>query len=120
MPGCLYLGYLRNSARCALVERLEARRLLSAVVGRFVFYNDSAWNSSTGGDDAAIAIDNSALLPGQTATIANDTSCSKRINDLMVEIPGLPINTSATFDDFTFKVRKRNDPSSFSAAPAPA
>ena len=76
------------------LERLESRRLLSIsgstpnltppqtayenlvvanVVGENIFYNDSSFDgnnpAANAADDAAIATDKTALLPGQTATL---------------------------------------------------
>ncbi len=74
--------------------------------GRYVFYNNSAFDGNDpaagAADDAAIATDKSAMLPGETATFANYTGYSRGINGIMVDIvdlPGVP-----TADDFTFKV----------------
>ena len=72
----------------------------SSVVGRDIFYNGSVFDS--GGDDAAIATDKSALLPGQTASFANYTSYSRGINGIMIDIDRL--TGTLTLADFTFKV----------------
>ncbi|MCI0535442.1 MAG: hypothetical protein L0Z50_09440, partial [Verrucomicrobiales bacterium] len=87
-----------------------------------VFYNRSAWdgNDSTANalDDAAIATDKSALLPGGTASIANYTSYHRGLNGVMLDIDGLEGSPSPA--DFTFKVGNDNTPNSWAAAPAPA
>ena len=91
------------------------------VVGRQVFYNHSAWDGNDAGasaaDDAAIATDKQALLPGQTATFANYTSYSRGINGIMVDIDGL--GGTPTASDFVFKSGNSNDPSTWTTAPAP-
>jgi sialidase-1 len=93
----------------------------AAVVDRKVFYNYSRFDgdnaAATAGDDAAIATDKQALLPGQTASFANYTSYSAGINGVMVDIAGLP--GPVTADDFVFRIGRSADPSQWVAAPAP-
>ena len=91
------------------------------VVGRHIFYNESAFDDGQAmanwADDGAIAPDKTALLPGQTATFANYTSYSKGINGVMVDIlntPGVP-----TAADFALRMGNNEDPASWVAAPAP-
>ena len=61
----------RNRPTHVECQSLEARRLLSAVVARHLFYDNSYFDQFTAGpgpsDDAAIAIDKQALLPGEQA-----------------------------------------------------
>ena len=124
------------------LEPLEARVLLSAVPGagadasvnsasaaapavvaRQIFYNNSSFDgndaAANASDDAAIAADKQALLPGHTATFANYTSYSNGINGLMVDIQGLadPANLSAS--DFVLKAGNSSDPSTWTNAPTP-
>jgi hypothetical protein len=79
----------------------------STVAGRRLFYNDSWFDqfdaSAAATDDAAIAADKQALLPGQTAAFANYSSYSHGINGIMVDIAGLPAG-SLSADDFVFRV----------------
>ena len=58
------------------------------MVGRQIFYNNSAFDDpATGGsDDDAIATDKEALLPGETAGFANYTSYSRGINGIKVAL----------------------------------
>ncbi len=121
------------------IDLLEDRRLLAvttnpavdpvfqdllsvSVVGESLFYNNSSFdgnNTSTGAaDDAAIATDKHALLPGGAASFANYSSYSRGINGLMIDVSGLP-TTTLTAADFTFTVGNSNNPGSWSAAPAP-
>ncbi len=118
------------------LERLEDRRMLSIsgsvpnltppqtsyqnlvqanVVGENIFYNDSSFDgnnpAANAADDAAIATDKAALLPGQTATFANLTNYAYGINGIMVDIAGLPGNVTA--NDFTFMVGNNNNPSTW-------
>ena len=92
-----------------------------AVTGRNIFYNNSAWDGNDAGanaaDDAAIATNKSALLPGETASFANYTSFSKGINGIMIDATGTGGTTSAS--DFTFKVGNDSTPSGWATAPAP-
>jgi hypothetical protein len=101
-------------------------RVVNTVVGRRVFYNQSKFdgNSSAANssDDAAIATDKSAYLPGSgAATFANITSYSRGINGIMVDLAGPHGAISAA--DFVFRmstqVGANNTPSTWAAAPAP-
>jgi hypothetical protein len=93
-----------------------------SVAGRHIFYNFSKFDgnnaAASAADDAAIATDKTALLPGGTAAFANYTSYIKGINGVMVDIAGLPGNVSAS--DFAFKVGNNNAPASWVNAPAPS
>ena len=86
----------------------------AGVVGRRIFYNNSAFDSIAAGksDDDAIATDKVALLPGQTASFVNYTSYSRGINGVMVDIGGLPTSTLSAAD-FTFKTGNNNTPSTW-------
>ncbi len=122
---------------CPSIDALEDRRLLSAspantiavpleavsvVVSRSVFYNNSRFDgndpAANASDDGAIAIDKTALLPGQTATFTNYTSYRGGINGVIVDIAG--IVGSPTASDFLFHVGNNNDPKTWAFAPAPA
>lgn len=91
------------------------------VVGRSVFYNHSQFDgtnpTANAADDAAIALDKRALLPGQTATMANYTSYSRGLNGILVDIDGL--SGTPTPDDFEFRTGNSADPSTWTAAPEP-
>ncbi|MCK4275221.1 MAG: right-handed parallel beta-helix repeat-containing protein, partial [Phycisphaerae bacterium] len=96
---------------------MGAYELMSTVVGRYVFYNSSAFDgnnpAANAADDAAIATDKTALLAGGTATFANYTSYASGINGIMIDIPSLPGTPSAS--DFEFKVGNDNMPGGWSA-----
>jgi uncharacterized repeat protein (TIGR03803 family) len=83
------------------------------VVGRYAFYNNSVWDgndpTANVSDLNAIAMDKSALLPGQTATYANLTNYSKGINGIIVDIAGLPGGATLTPADFEFATGNSND-----------
>ena len=107
------------------IETLERRVLMSAsVVGRYAFYNHSAWDgnntAATAQDDAAIATDKRALLPGQQALFANYTSYSRGMNGIMVDLVGLPQGANLTASDFSFRVGNTNNPGTWAIAPAPS
>jgi len=99
----------------------------STVAGRWVFYNNSAWDQNdplpNADDDNAVATDKQALLPGQTATPANITTYSRGINGIMVDIAGLADPAGVTLanigDYFTFKAGNDSNPGGWNAAPAP-
>ena len=104
-------------------EPLEARTLLSEVVGHHVFYNRSAFDGrrprAESIDDAAIDAGKVALLPGQSALPANYTSYTRGINGVMVDIAALPAGASLSDDDFAFNTGNNGQPSSWQPAPAP-
>jgi uncharacterized delta-60 repeat protein len=93
----------------------------SAVVGRRVFYNNSAFDGNNAAanpqDDAAIATDKAPLLPLQTSAGSNITSYSKGINGVMIDMTRMTSNLEA--DDFEFHVGNSNSPALWTLAPAP-
>ena len=104
----------------------------SYVVARQIFYNNSKWDGHTGFedgdpaanefDDAAIATDKTALLPGQTATFANYTSYHRGINGVMIDVDGLADPDAVGDDDlgeFVFRYGNGNDLTEWLPAPDP-
>jgi hypothetical protein len=93
----------------------------ATVVGRHIFYNQSKFDLAGFGanpaDDAAIATDKVALLPGQTSSFVNYTSYGRGINGIMVDIKGMPNDFPS--DGFEFKVGNSATPSEWATAPAP-
>ena len=96
------------------------------VVGRHVFYNNSAFDGRSGAtdgrDDGAIATDKQALLPMQTATFANLTSYTRGINGIILDVRNLPPGDATAWltpADFVFKAGVTGDPANWPAAPAP-
>jgi ELWxxDGT repeat protein len=84
----------------------------AAVVGRHVFYNNSAFDKvapanaiDDGGaaDDAAVAPDKSALLPGARASFDNVISYSRGINGVMIDVDRLPPGAGLTSQDFNVR-----------------
>jgi len=94
------------------------------VVGRYVFYNDSAWDgydaAADPNDDAAIAPDKQALLPGQVAGFEHYTSYVRGLNGLMVDIAHLAPDMTLTAADFQFLARNGDDLAAWTTAPYPA
>jgi hypothetical protein len=93
------------------------------VVGRYVFYNDSAWDGDdpapSPSDDLAIAVDKRALLPGQQAEFVHYTSYDKGLNGLMIDLDDLAAGTVLTAADFQFRVGNSDDPAAWPMAPLP-
>jgi len=85
----------------------------TTVVGRHVFYNDSTFDdgpAANATDDAAIATDKTALLPGEVARFANYTSYTQGINGIMVDLAGLPDGVTPGAGDFAFHTGNDSDP----------
>jgi PKD repeat protein len=95
------------------------RIVVPQVVGRYVFCNNSYWDGNGAGasaaDDAAVATDKQALLPGKTATFANYTSYSRGINGIMIDVADLPPG-APTPADFEFRVGNDNTPANWALA----
>ena len=121
-------GIVDDAGNPLAADASEAWLFNSAVAGRYVFYNNSAWDgndpAANTADDNAIATDKQALLPGQPATPANVTSYSRGINGVMVDITGLadPADlTPANIGNyFAFKVGNDDNPGGWNAAAAPS
>jgi len=94
------------------------------VVARWAFYNNSAYDGSDAGtdprDDAAVATDKTALLPGQVASFANYTSFDRGLNGIFVDLAGLPDGITPEAGDFVFRMGNDNDPAAWPLAPDPA
>ena len=97
-----------------------------AVVGRHVFYNNSAFDGRSAApgpaDDNAVAVGKVALRPGEgPATFANYTSYSKGINGVMVDVRNLPAGDALSAADFDFSIGTDADLlQSWQSAPLPA
>jgi len=93
----------------------------SSVVGRHVFYNNSAFDgnnaAANASDDNAVAPDKTPLLPGGTATFANYTSYVRGINGIIIDIGYLPAQLTAA--DFEFRTGNDSTPAAWSLATAP-
>lgn len=84
------------------------------IQGRYVFYNNSAWDTVS--DDDAIAPDKQALLYGETSTSANYITYSKGLNGIMIDmcsIVGVP-----TWDgDIIMRMGNTNQPFTYTDIP---
>ena len=91
-----------------------------SVSGRHVFYNNSAYDTGGAGrtDDAAIATDKSALLPGGTPSAANHTNYAKGVNGVMVDVLNLP-NDGAGLAAGDLRFRVDTPAGSWADAPQP-
>ncbi|RME77006.1 MAG: hypothetical protein D6776_00255, partial [Planctomycetota bacterium] len=99
---------------CGTSEAVTAT--VGGVAGRYVFYENSAWDTTS--DDDAIAPDKTALLPGNRASFANYTSYSRGINGIIIDLVNLP-SASLAASDFEFRTGNDNNPDGWSLANAP-
>ena len=80
----------------------------ASIVNRAILYNNSKYDHNTPtagvGDNAAVAPDKTALLPGQTATFANYTSYDKGINGVVIDVANTANGAAINASDFVFKV----------------
>ena len=117
-------GVYRIRVRTSAIggEYLLKTQVDSLVAGLNVFYNNSAFDgndaAANAADDAAIATDKSALLPGSAASVANYTSYNRGINGVMIDLANL--HGTPTVDDFSFAMGNGGSPDTWSAAPTPA
>ncbi len=95
------------------------------VVGRWIFYNNSAFDgddsSANAADDQAIATDKQAIRSGTgdpTATFANYTSYSRGINGIMIDVANLK-SDQLTVEDFLFRVGNTATPADWDEASLP-
>ena len=113
-------GILPTATEQFLVDLLGPQE--ASIEGRYVFYNHSKFDgenaAATALDDAAIATDKQALLPGESASLENYTSYSLGINGIMVDVAQSagPI----TARDFRFRVGNNQDPSTWQPGPQPS
>jgi hypothetical protein len=115
-------GVTDTSGNALNGDAQDAFRVNSVVADRNVFYNNSVYDGGNAGanpaDDAAIAPDKEALLPGQTATFANYISYTRGLNGVMIDVANLP-DTGLTAADFRFRVGNNNNPSTWADGPEP-
>ena len=95
----------------------------SQVVGRHVFYNNSAFDGSAANnanDDNAIPSNKTAYLPGGGQTVlANITNYTNGLNGIMVDLAGgSAAHTSINASDFVFKVGTNNAPNTWTVLAA--
>ncbi len=94
------------------------------VVGRHLFYNQSAFDGydpeATAADDDAIAPNIEALLPGEMAGEIHRSSYSRGINGVIIDIANLRSPLAISEEDFEFAVGNDSDPDSWTPAEPPA
>jgi hypothetical protein len=93
------------------------------VVGRYIFYNNSAWDghdalksgdpAANAFDDAAIAPDKQALRAGQKARFVNYTSYNRGINGIMIDIANLADPAGLSVTDFQFRTGNTSNPTNW-------
>jgi hypothetical protein len=93
------------------------------VVGRYIFYNNSAFDgnnaAANANDDGAIAPDKFPLFGGSTASFANHTSYFRGINGIMVDLANAPNSAAISAADFAFKRGNDDNPAGWSSVPGP-
>ena len=86
--------YTFSNRRSVTYDGMETARVEAAVVGRYVFYNNSFFDganpAANAADDAAIATDKQILRPGGAASFANVTSYARGINGVLLDVSPLP------------------------------
>ena len=100
----------------------------ASVAARHVFYNNSAFDgnnpAANTSDDAAVATDKRALLPGQTASAANVSSYSRGINGVMIDVLNLPPATVSGgllgVNDVAVRTTSPTAPNTWASGPAPS
>lgn len=95
----------------------------ATVVGRQVFYKDSAYDASQGVtdilDDAAIDSSKVALLPGQTSTFANSTGYGQGLNGVMIDVQNLANpSVAAITNALSFRTGTASNTSTWTPLPA--
>jgi hypothetical protein len=127
VPAFVTATAIRGTNTSEFSPAVRAFPALPAVVGRRVFYNNSAFDgrdpAANAADDAAVATDVTPLLPGQyLATInTNLTNYSRGLNGVMVDLANAyPRGAAPVLDDFEFRAGNSQDPSTWAAAPPPA
>ena len=100
------------------------KRAPGRVGGRFVFYNNSAFDrkdpAANTADNGAIVFFKDALLPGGTTTSANYTNYTSGINGVMIDLLRAPSAAAPTAADFTFRVGHDANTATWAAAAAPS
>ncbi len=88
------------------------------VVGRHLFYNDSAFDLTS--DSDAIATDKQALLPGGQAGFVNYASYTRGINGVIVDIAELANPSNLGVGDFDFRRGNTDDVGTWGATGVPS
>jgi hypothetical protein len=95
----------------------------TTIVGRHAFYNRSGFDGNDPGanaaDDAAIATDKQALLPGDAATAVHRLAYSRGLNGIMIDIARPRVPGALSVADFEFAQGNDSEPDSWSPAEPP-
>ncbi|WP_428388470.1 Calx-beta domain-containing protein [Mucisphaera sp.] len=90
---------------------------------RSVFYNNSFHDEYDGqagvSDEAAIAVDKQALLPGSRGDYSHISSSVAGLNGVMVDVQGLADPSGLNVSDFIFRHGNSDDTTDWLAAPEP-
>ncbi|MFW6153793.1 MAG: DUF362 domain-containing protein [Planctomycetota bacterium] len=90
--------YSRNLGTGDGIELVMATTPPAAVMGEYVFYNNSLWDgydpAANAADDGAVAPDKTPLVSG-AATFANYTGYDAGINGVMIDVVNLPAAPTA-------------------------
>ena len=95
-----------------------------AIVGRHVLYDNSAYDNFTFGpspfDDAAIAPDKRALLPGGSPSFNNVSTYSRGINAIAIDVANLPMTAVVGLaQNVRIKVGTGGEPATWADGPRP-
>jgi hypothetical protein len=94
------------------------------VVGRHLFYDNSAFDQFSAGpnlaDDTALATDLVALRPGEQASATSISSFVQGINGITIDVEQLADGDNLSLSDFEFRVGNDNDPANWPLAPDPS
>ncbi len=95
---------------------------IAGVVNRQLVYNNSSFDSNTPAvgpnEDAALAIDKTAYLPGTGgSTFDSISSYALGINSVVIDVAS--VHGTLTAADFSFKIGANNSPGSWIDSPAP-
>jgi hypothetical protein len=84
------------------------------VVGQYIFYKDSAFD--TGNHRAAIATDKTAALPGETTQYGNFSNYDRGLNGILIDVVGF--SATPTINDFELRVGNDDTPAAWPALTA--
>ncbi len=80
------------------------------VLNRRTFYDNSVFAATPWTDHDAVAVDKTALLPGQSATSSNYISYTRGLNGVMIDVANLGDAVQLNASDFTFQTGNDDEP----------
>jgi hypothetical protein len=128
-PGATVADAQRNDslARNPLQAAIDVTApVSSSIFVRKIFYNQSSWDGNSAAinpanDNAAIATDKLAYVPGSGVAVYNNiTNFSRGITGIMIDLNAGIDHSGTTASDFVFKVGNNNSPNTWANAPAPS